>query len=73
MTLNEVNPLPTVAVGRHSSWESNVESYRSWVGDGLIDEIRDLSKDLQGLRVCQINATGAGGGVAELLSRLVPV
>jgi trehalose synthase len=73
VTLNEVNPLPTVAVGRHSSWESNVESYRSWVGDGLIDEIRDLSKDLQGLRVCQINATAAGGGVAELLSRLVPV
>ena len=73
MTASELSPLPKVAVGRHSSWESNVESYRSWVGDDLIDEIRDLSKDLRHLRVCQVNATAAGGGVAELLSRLVPV
>lgn len=33
----------------------------------------ELSEDLKGLRVCQINATAAGGGVAELLSRLVPI
>ena len=73
MTASELSPLPKVAVGRHSSWESNVESYRSWVGDVLIDEIRDLGKGLRHLKVCQGNATAAGGGVAELLSRLVPV
>ena len=71
--VQQLNPLPRVAVGRHSSWESNVEDYRAWVGDDLIDEIRALSRDLRGLRVCQINATAAGGGVAELLSRMVPI
>lgn len=71
--MNARSPLPKVAVGRHTSWESNVESYRAWVGDDLIDEIRQLSHSLRGLRVCQLNATAAGGGVAELLSRTVPV
>ena len=66
--------LPKVAVGRHYSSESiHPDNYRRWVGDELIDEVRELSKDLKGLRVCQINATAAGGGVAELLSRLIPV
>ncbi len=66
--------LPKVAVGKHYSSESiNLQNYRRWLGDDLIDEVRELSRDLKGLRVCQINATAAGGGVAELLSRLVPV
>jgi trehalose synthase len=43
------------------------------VGGELIDEVRQLSKDLHGLRLCHIHATAAGGGVAELLSRLIPV
>ena len=74
LMVTEPNLLPKVALGRHSSSESiNLENYRSWVGDQLIDEIRALSKSLQGLRICQINATAAGGGVAELLSRLIPV
>ena len=72
-SVQQLNPLPRVAVGRHSSWESNVEDYRAWVGDDLIDEIRSLSKDLQGLRICQVNATATGGGVAELLSRMLPI
>jgi len=66
--------LPKVAVGRHTSSESiDLDNYRRWVGDELIDEIRELSRHLRGLRVCQVNATAAGGGVAELLSRLIPV
>jgi trehalose synthase len=66
--------LPKVAVGKHYSSESiHLENYSQWVGAELIDEVRELSKDLRGLRVCQINATAAGGGVAELLSRLIPV
>ena len=71
--VRQLKPLPKVAVGRHSSWESNVEGYRSWVSDDLMDEICALGRDLRGLRVCQINATAAGGGVAELLSRSVPI
>src|SRR6266700_3720572 len=66
--------LPNVAVGRHLSSESvNLENYHSSVGDTLIDEIRELSRDFKGLRICNVNATAAGGGVAELLSRIIPV
>lgn len=74
MTTRITHPLGRVAVGRHLSSESvNVDNYRSWVGDALIDEIHALSRDLKGLRICNVNATAAGGGVAELLSRIIPV
>lgn len=66
--------LPKVAVGRHCCAPStNLENYRDLVGDGLVDEIHQLSGDLKGLRLCQVNATASGGGVAELLGRLVPL
>lgn len=66
--------LPQVKVGRHCCAQAtNIDNYRQLVGDELIDEIRALSAELQGLRICQINATSAGGGVAELLARLIPV
>ena len=74
MPVSAIHPLPKVAVGRHLSSESvNLENYRSWVGDTLTDEIRELSKELQGVRICNVNATATGGGVAELLSRVIPV
>ena len=74
MPVSAIHPLPKVAVGRHLSSESvNLETYRSWVGDALTDEIRELSKELQGVRICNVNATATGGGVAELLSRVIPV
>ena len=73
MAVSASNSLPRVAVGRHLSSESiNVDNYRRWVGDDLIDEIHGLSKDLKGVRICNVNATAAGGGVAELLSRMIP-
>ena len=74
MATSSIHRLPKVAVGRHLSSESvNLENYRSWVGDALIDEILELSRGLKGLRICNVNATAAGGGVAELLSRMIPV
>lgn len=66
--------LPQVSVGRHRCSEAVfVENYRPLVGDELVDEILALAKDLKGLRICEINATASGGGVAELLSRQLPV
>ncbi len=48
--------LPNVAVGRHLSSESvNLENYHSSVGDTLIDEIRELSRDFKGLRICNVS------------------
>jgi trehalose synthase len=74
VSVSTLHPLPKVAVGRHLSSESvNLKNYHSWVGEALTEEIRQLSKDLHGLRICNVNATAAGGGVAELLSRIIPV
>lgn len=66
--------LPKVAVGLHCCAPStNVENYRALVGDSLVDEIQQLSRDLKRVRICQINATASGGGVAELLGRQIPL
>ena len=66
--------LPQISVGRHCCSESiRIDNYRPLVSDELIDEIQQLTKALNGLRVCEINATASGGGVAELLSRELPV
>lgn len=43
------------------------------VGDELVAEIRDRAHDLRGLRVLELSATATGGGVAEMLSSLVPL
>ncbi|MEA1958342.1 MAG: glycosyltransferase [Chloroflexota bacterium] len=51
----------------------DVNKYRTLVGNELIDEIIELGKDLQGLRLCYINATPFGGGVAELLFSFIPI
>ncbi|HEX9756493.1 MAG TPA: glycosyltransferase [Nitrospiria bacterium] len=66
--------LPKVSMGRQCcTTYSNVENYRSLVGDDLVEEVISLSKDLKGVRICHINSTPFGGGVAELLSRYIPL
>jgi trehalose synthase len=52
---------------------TNVASYRPIVGDEIIDEIERLAQELKGIRICHINSTGFSGGVAELLSRSIPL
>jgi trehalose synthase len=66
--------LPKVSIGRFCCAPfTNVANYRRIVGDEVIDEIDLLAHELSGVRVCHINSTGFGGGVAELLSRHVPL
>jgi trehalose synthase len=66
--------LPKVSVHRFCcAAVTHIERYRDVVGDDLIDEILELADHLKGIRVCHINSTGFGGGVAELLSRHVPL
>ena len=50
-----------------------LEDYKKLISGDLFREIIDLSKDLKGLRVFQVNATPRGGGVAEILKSLVPL
>ncbi|MCL5292738.1 MAG: glycosyltransferase [Actinobacteria bacterium] len=47
--------------------------YASIVGRDVLEEIRRLASDIRGLRVLHINSTASGGGVAELLTTLVPL
>ena len=66
--------LPVVALGRHCcSLATDLENYRPLVGDELTEEIRDLARRLNGIRICHLNATSTGGGVAELLTRYLPL
>lgn len=60
--------LRQVNVGHKS-----LADYHSIVARELMAEIRELAADVQGLRICHVNATSFGGGVAEILYSLVPL
>src|SRR4030042_374834 len=51
----------------------NIKDYESVVGKNYIEELRMLANRLSGKTILNINSTFVGGGVAEILSRLVPL
>ena len=51
----------------------SLKEYKNLVSRGLLHEIEQLSKKLNGLRVAYINATPRGGGVAEILKSFIPL
>jgi len=51
----------------------SLDEYTPIVGEKKIEEIRLLAENLKGKSVCHVNSTPFGGGVAEILSRLVPL
>ncbi len=50
-----------------------LDDYAGLHGAGEIEELRALAKPLRGRSIEMINATAIGGGVAEILNRLVPL
>src|SRR3990172_5498673 len=50
-----------------------LEEYEPIAGKGVIGEIRLLAERLKGRSVQHINSTAVGGGVAEILNRMVPL
>ncbi len=50
---------------------SLVEGFRAVVGDGPMRQLESLARLLRGHRIAMVNSTAAGGGVAEILHRLV--
>lgn len=50
-----------------------LETYAQVAGDEVIDQLRQLAKPLQGMNVIHVNSTAVGGGVAEILTKLVPL
>jgi trehalose synthase len=50
-----------------------LQDYAPIVGEPEILELRELARRLAGRRVKMVNSTAVGGGVAEILNRLVPL
>ena len=50
-----------------------LDDYAELLGAGEIEELRALAKPLQGRTIEMVNSTAVGGGVAEILTRLVPL
>jgi len=50
-----------------------LDQYAELLGASEIEELRALAKPLRGRSIEMINSTAVGGGVAEILNRLVPL
>jgi len=51
----------------------SLEKYSPIVGEEKIREIKGLAEKLAGKSLCHVNSTSFGGGVAEILHRLIPL
>ncbi|MBN2274294.1 MAG: glycosyltransferase [Bacteroidales bacterium] len=53
--------------------ESLLEQYARVVGNDVIDHLKQLAHPIKGMKILHINSTKEGGGVAEILNRLIPL
>jgi trehalose synthase len=52
---------------------ATLDDYQEIVGSGVIEELHVLADRVKGRRMQHINSTPVGGGVAEILTRMVPL
>jgi trehalose synthase len=52
---------------------ARLDDYRDIIGQAQVDALRFLARDLRGKSIKMVNSTAVGGGVAEMLNRLVPL
>lgn len=50
-----------------------LEAYAKLAGEDVINQLGQLAERLKGLRILHVNSTRLGGGVAEILNKLVPL
>jgi len=50
-----------------------LQTYAPVVGEDVIRQLTQLSKPLRGMKVVHVNSTRQGGGVAEILEKMVPL
>ena len=50
-----------------------LQKYLPIVGEEVIQQLMQLASPLRGLKVVHINSTRTGGGVAEILTKMVPL
>ena len=69
---NKMTPLknPTIWGNRKLP---KLDDYEPIVGPRVLEELKSLARNLEGRRVLHINSTATGGGVAEILNRMVPL
>ena len=53
--------------------DNKIEEYIPIVGQSVIDDLRLVAEKLKGKVIQHINSTSVGGGVAEILNRMVPL
>jgi trehalose synthase len=51
----------------------HLDDYRAIIGQADVDALRFLARDLKGKTIKMVNSTAVGGGVAEMLNRIVPL
>ena len=56
-----------------SANRNSIEPYRNIAPRGTVDFLLRLASRVQGRRFVHVNSTREGGGVAEILNRLVPI
>jgi trehalose synthase len=59
-------------MARHAE-QSLLDRYAEHAGHDAIEQLRQLARPLTGLKVVHVNSTRQGGGVAEILVKLVPL
>lgn len=52
---------------------TSIKDYMPVTGEDVIDRLYELASPLRGMKVVHVNSTYVGGGVAEILSKLVPL
>jgi len=52
---------------------SRIDDYAPIVGASVIEELRLLAERLAGKTILNVNSTAVGGGVAEILMRMIPL
>ncbi len=50
----------------------SIDDYAPVAGEEVIDQLRQLAAPLKGMKLVHVNSTRTGGGVAEILTQLVP-
>ena len=52
--------------------ETTLQAYANIAGQDVVDHLHQLAERLKGTRVVHVNSTRMGGGVAEILNKMVP-
>lgn len=50
-----------------------LDDYKYIIGQNFIDQLHQLAKPLKGLRITHVSSTQLGGGVAEILTNMIPL